>query len=217
MSNLSEERLAMAQTVLRPMPSFRTHRPKLTIEQQLDQSIDYLEKHNEEVRSQILTTSLTSLPTHSPSAPLPTTTPEENRAIIASLATLHDPKNPPPPYQPPSHRPPPPPSSEEEPKSAASIARQTIQRLEVFEEQARRTLMPFYLERERRRKEKEPRALEVPKEFGAGWAGAVGNVGGPGGIVGADIQSSAVGGEGERRESGGGMYDRARDPRLRRD
>ena len=31
-------------------PSIRTSRPPLSVEQKLDQTIDYLEKHNEEVR-----------------------------------------------------------------------------------------------------------------------------------------------------------------------
>ena len=77
----------------------------------------------------------------------------------------------------------------------------------MFDEQAGKTLAPFYAERERRRREREPKRMEVPKEYAAEW-GALGGVG--------------VGGDGKvaQAEGGvkgvGGMVDQSRDPRLRR-
>ena len=76
-----------------------------------------------------------------------------------------------------------------------SIARDTIQKLEVFDEQARRTLAPYLMERERSRREK---VVGVPEAFR--------RVGGSG----MKRQGSGSG------EGGKGMVDRSRDPRLRR-
>ncbi|KAL8682719.1 MAG: hypothetical protein Q9186_001230 [Xanthomendoza sp. 1 TL-2023] len=199
---------------------FRTHPPKpnLTTEQQLDQTIQYLEKHNEEVRSHILAPSPippippTSVPHPSP----PTLPPSEKKSIIHSLQTPHQPSTPPPLYHPPppSHHHPPPHSTDNQQQSAATKARTTLHRLDVFDEHARRTLGPYYVERERRRREREGKVLEVPGGFGG--------IGGGGGGVGMGV--GVGGGEGEKKNAaggggggGGGMYDRARDPRLRRD
>ncbi|KAL8757816.1 MAG: hypothetical protein Q9199_001938 [Rusavskia elegans] len=215
MDNLSEEQLAMARMVLRPMPSSKPPRPILSTEQQLDQTISYLEKHNEEVRNQILSASLSSQQsrlsarTNGP----PSATPSETKSIITSFHTTHNPSKPAPTYNnstdcSPRYPPhPPTPSASDASPTAASIAREALERLKVFDDQASMTLAPFYMERERRRREKEPRRLEVPKEFGAQWVG----MGGPG---------SGEDGKGAEAPEGmkgaGGMIDQSRDPRLRR-
>ncbi|KAL8856385.1 MAG: hypothetical protein Q9178_006955 [Gyalolechia marmorata] len=137
-----------------------------------------------------------SRPTKTP----PPATPKETKSIITSLQTTHNPANPPPPKYDPANRPPPPPSIKPgAAPTAASIARATIDQLRVFDDQARLTLAPFYVERERRRREKEPRKLEVPREFADRWGG----MGGPG--SGGEVKGQ------------GGMVDQSRDPRLRRD
>lgn len=247
----------MARMVLRPMPrsdirivhpfdkrlihchSSKPPRPILSTEQQLDQTISYLEKHNEEVRyrvllfsfdstslcliltltifdrNQILSASLSSQQsrlsarTNGP----PSATPSETKSIITSFHTTHNPSKPAPTYNnstdcSPRYPPhPPTPSASDASPTAASIAREALERLKVFDDQASMTLAPFYMERERRRREKEPRRLEVPKEFGVEWVG----MGGPG-----------SGGDGKGAEApegmkgAGGMIDQSRDPRLRR-
>ncbi|KAL8844148.1 MAG: hypothetical protein Q9176_001554 [Flavoplaca citrina] len=148
---------------------------------------------------------------HSANSP-PSINPAETKSIITALQTPNSSSKPPPVYSSPAQPrnppppPPPPPSSTSDasssPSSAAWIARDTVEKLKVFDEQAGKTLAPFYAERERRRREREPKRMEVPKEYAAEWGGL--GVGGDGKVA--------------QAEGGvkGGMVDQSRDPRLRR-
>ncbi|KAI4115582.1 MAG: hypothetical protein LQ338_007837, partial [Usnochroma carphineum] len=138
-----------------------THNPHQKPEQRLDHTIQYLENHNNEVRAHILTQSRTlqqNLPSStSPPAPCP---PQESQAITSALKTPHKPGAPPPTYTPPASRPLP--ASDPANPTPASVVRDTVMKLEIFNEQARRTLAPYLAEKERLR----PRGLEVPEGFG---------------------------------------------------
>ncbi|KAI4105937.1 MAG: hypothetical protein LQ339_003255 [Xanthoria mediterranea] len=177
------------------MPSCKPARPILSTEAQLDQIIADLEQHNEKVRNLILTTSLSRRKPARHAAPS-SSRPSETKSIITCLQSAHNPSCPAPTSSNNNPHPPPlPPTTSR--STAVSLARETVERLRVFDDQAGITMAPLYMERERRRREVERRRLEVPREFGVGVG---------------------VGGEGEKGEvkGAGGMVDRSRDPRLKR-
>ncbi|KAL9018622.1 MAG: hypothetical protein Q9185_004084 [Variospora sp. 1 TL-2023] len=150
----------MAQAVLRPMPSFHTYNPHQTPEQRLENTIQYLENHNNEVRSYILAQTHAQQEnlanTHSPPA---LCSKQESQAIVSALKVPHKHGAPPPVHNPQKASRPAPTSAA---PTAASIARETVKRLEIFNEQARCTLAPYLAERERLK----PRGLEVPEGLG---------------------------------------------------
>ncbi|KAL8654135.1 MAG: hypothetical protein Q9226_003555 [Calogaya cf. arnoldii] len=167
-------------------------------------------------RQQILSTSLSAqksrLPSHANGLPSAETkaTISALHTTISALHTTPSSSKPPPTYNTADHSrypPPPPPSASDATPTAVSIAREASERLKVFDDQARITLAPFYMERERRRREKEPRRLEVPQEFGVEWGGMTGPGSGGDG-KGAETSAEVKG--------AGGMIDQSRDPRLRR-
>ncbi|KAL8756074.1 MAG: hypothetical protein Q9184_004613 [Pyrenodesmia sp. 2 TL-2023] len=158
MSYISEEHLAMAQAVLQPMP--RTQNPHQKAEQKLDHTIQYLENHNNEVRAHILAQSRAQQQrlneTSQPPTPCP---PQQSQAIISAMRTSYQNGAPAPVYNPPpSH---PAPTAAASPTVTSNI-RDTVAKLETFNEQARRTLAPYLAEKERLK----PRGLEVPEGFG---------------------------------------------------
>ncbi|KAL8956482.1 MAG: hypothetical protein Q9193_006011 [Seirophora villosa] len=151
----------MAQAVLRPMPSFQTYTLHQKPEERLDSTIQYLENHNNEVRSYILAQSRAQ---HQEilakdSSPPAHCSKQQSQAIASILKTPHKSSAPPPVHIPPASRPTPPTTAA---PTAASNVRETAKKLEVFNEQARFTLAPYLAERERLK----PRGLEVPEGFG---------------------------------------------------
>ncbi|KAL8939270.1 MAG: hypothetical protein Q9216_003441 [Gyalolechia sp. 2 TL-2023] len=221
-----EDRLPMAQAVLRPMPSHRTYNPNQTPEQRLERTIAYLESHNDEVRypllpflcpppatnvhpthrSHILSSSSLHPASSAQQAPQPPQpcSKVESQAIAHELRTALVPGAPPPYYNPPPN---PPASSAHPPVSSPTVKniRDTVAKLEIFDEQARRTLAPFLAERERMKLR-----MEVLEGSGGIW-GAQGQ--GQGGENWNGKEEGAEGAEGAKRR---GTYDASRDPRIRR-
>ncbi|KAL9010013.1 MAG: hypothetical protein Q9173_005007 [Seirophora scorigena] len=141
--------------------SFRTYTLHQKPEERLDSTIQYLENHNNEVRFYILAQSRAQQQENlakdsSPPAPC---SKQQSQAIALVLKTPHKSGAPPPVHTPPPSRPTPPITAA---PTAASNVRETVKKLEIFNEQARFMLAPYLAERERLK----PRGLEVPEGFG---------------------------------------------------
>ncbi|KAL8921959.1 MAG: hypothetical protein Q9208_005413 [Pyrenodesmia sp. 3 TL-2023] len=144
-----------------PIYSFRTQNPHQKPEQKLDHTIQYLENHNNEVRSYILAQSRAQQQRlNESSQPPPPCPPQQTQAIVSALKTPYKNGAPPPVYNPPPSGPAP--TAAAAYPTVASNIKDTVAKLETFDDQARRTLAPYLAEKERLK----PRGLEVPEGFG---------------------------------------------------
>ncbi|KAL9608464.1 MAG: hypothetical protein Q9167_006715 [Letrouitia subvulpina] len=209
----SDDRFALAQAVLRPVPRPSATTPRLTKVQKLDHTISYLEsKHHEQPkkRSHILATSLAvhQQQHHQQLSSHPPTSKHRNSstAVAAALRTSWNPKTPPPIHTP-SFPPPPPPLPSSSPKTSnvINVARNTVKILEMYEEQAQKTLRHYYNERE---KEK----TGGFGEFGAAATTAMGTEKIP--RRGSEVDRNR---DPRLEKRSKGDVDRSRDPRLRRE
>ncbi|KAL9040517.1 MAG: hypothetical protein Q9214_004455 [Letrouitia sp. 1 TL-2023] len=164
------------------------------------------------MKSHILATSLAvhhSQRQQQPS-PHPSTSRHRNpsAAVAAALRTPWNPKTPPPihtPSFPPP--PPPPPSSSPNTSNAVNVARNTVKMLEMYEEQAQKTLRHYYNEREKE------------KTGGFGEFGAAAAATAATGTEGVSRRGSEVdrNRDPQLEKRSKGDVDRSRDPRLRRE